>query len=244
MTEVGNENDGVMISVPDIGQYRFRIDMFDANNELLGVNTTYDFQIEEPIYLWNAQGWFDAYGAQVYFHFGYWEDSVDSYTIEKSYSAASGWELVQTVTDLTGNGNQYMDLYLPEYTEGNVDYKVTVYDVDGNSLGEMTVDNIEVNFENREFNTLNGMVVRLATKKHSSVIKIDISKKHLCFLAISLGVSPSALPPTNFSDSTLISLDFCKLFLRLLFILDLVGDISLPFSVGLGMDLLMIALST
>ena len=151
VTEVGNENDDVMISVLDIGQYRFRIDMFDANNELLGVNTTYDFQIEEPIYLWNAQGWFDAYGAQVYFHFGYWEDSVDSYTIEKSYSAASGWELVQTVTDLTGNGNQYMDLYLPEYTEGNVDYKVTVYDVDGNSLGEMTVDNIEVNFDDREF---------------------------------------------------------------------------------------------
>lgn len=118
------------------GTYVYRISVLNEFGEILDQVESKEYTIEQVNHVYHLNAWHNAQTGKIEFNFGFNQNYVTRYVIEKSSDGGLTWEVyVDNQVEYT-EYNWYVDqIKVYELTEGIYAYRLTGYDSAGMNLG-------------------------------------------------------------------------------------------------------------
>lgn len=135
------------------GSYQYKVTLLDVDGAELDSLETKVIDIEAPQDVYHLNAWFNQSQGEIQFNFGFHQEHVVSYLIEKSSDGGLTWEDF-LLNDVELQDNWYKDSVIAyELDEGVYAYRMTGYNENGANIGmvfnynEVVVDYSNLNFD-------------------------------------------------------------------------------------------------
>ncbi len=136
------------------GDIQLKIETRDEDGTLLRVTDQFHIYVNEPMFIYHFNAWFDSWNGSVHFDYSVNDFHVNKLLIEKSIDGGITWEEVLVedfIIDETGMTKN--DYVYYEYNENSYVYKLTVFNENDEELSSMsTWGEINVSYDDRNFN--------------------------------------------------------------------------------------------
>jgi|LGOV01.1.fsa_nt_gb hypothetical protein len=135
------------------GFYQYKVTLLDADNMILDSLETKVIEIETPKHVYHLNAWFNQAQGEIQFNFGFNQNQVVSYKIEKSSDGGLTWEeFLSNQVEL--QDTWYKDSIIAyELVEGVYAYRITGFNESDSNVGmaysynEVVVDYSNLNFD-------------------------------------------------------------------------------------------------
>ena len=133
------------------GTYVYKVIVLDENGEELDSLESMEFTIQIPEHVYHLNAWHNQSTGEVEFNFGFNQQFVKFFMIEKSSDGGLTWEVIlEEETETIDNNNWYKDyVRVYELVEGVYTYRITGYDELENEMGSAVCWNeVVVSYDN------------------------------------------------------------------------------------------------